>query len=226
MGRPRKFDRQAAVEAAMNEIWKNGLEASSAKALSERLGITRSSFYNAFGSREALFKEALDLYVSKAPDSVLADVRADASVLAVLTCLFREVCRVRAADPEARGCMAINCVAELVGVDATLGPVMEDAVRHSLARFERLLRQAAANGEILDSGDLTWKALALQNLLIGLNVMSKVVRSEEELWAGAELTLKGLGLYRPERASRPRSRHPALRTAPSGARRPAPRNDG
>lgn len=216
MGRPPKFDRQAAVEVAMNEIWRNGLEASSAKALSERLGITRSSFYNAFGSREALFKEALDLYFSKSPDRVLAHVGADASVLAVLTRLFREVCRVRAADPEAKGCMAINCVAELVGVDATLGPVMERAVRHSLDRLERLLRQAAANGEIKDSGDLKRKALALQNLLIGLNLMSKVVRSEEELWTGVELTLKGLGLYRPERAPRLRARRSASRKgAPS-----------
>lgn len=202
MGRPRKFDRQAAVEVAMNEIWRNGLEASSAKALSERLGITRSSFYNAFGSREALFKEALDLYFSRAPDRVLGDTGAAKSVLTVLTTMFREVCRVRASDPEAKGCLAINCVAELVGVDATIGPVLENAVRHSLDRFERLLRLAAANGEIRDTGDLRQRALALQNLLIGLNLMSKVVRSEEELWAGAELTLRGLGLYRPERAPR------------------------
>src|SRR3989337_4252103 len=139
MGRPTKFDRQAAVEVAMNEIWRNGLEACSAKALSERLGITRSSFYNAFGSREALFKEALELYFSNAPDRVLAHVGADASVLAVLTRVFREVCRVRAADPEARGCMAINCVAELVGVDATLGPVMEGALRRSLDPVGSLL---------------------------------------------------------------------------------------
>jgi TetR/AcrR family transcriptional regulator, transcriptional repressor for nem operon len=207
MGRPPKFDRQAAVEVAMHEIWKNGLEASSAKALSERLGITRSSFYNAFGSREALFKEALDLYFRQAPDRVLAHVGADASVLAVLTRMFRDVCRVRAADPEAKGCMAINCVAELVGVDATLGPVMEGAVRDRLDRLETLLRQAAANGEIRDAGDLKQKALALQNLLMGLNVLSKVVRSEEQLWSGVELALKGLGLFRPEGAPRPRSRH-------------------
>jgi len=142
---------------------------------------------------------------------VLAQVGADASVLEVLTRLFRDVCRVRAADPEARGCMAVNCVAELVGVDATLGPVMEGAVRHSLNRFESLLRQAAANGEIKDSGDLKRKALALQNLLIGLNVMSKVVRSEEDLWTGVELTLKGLGLYRHEGARHHRSRRSASR---------------
>ncbi len=196
MGRPPKFDREAAVEVAMNEIWKKGLVASSAKALSERLGITRSSFYNAFGSREALFKEALGLYFSKTPDRVLTDVDADASVLNILTGMFREVCRVRAADPEAKGCMAVNCVAELVGVDEALGPILENAILQSLDRLDSLLRQAAVNGEIKDDGDLREKALALQNLLIGLNLMSKVVRPEEDLWAAAKQTLKGLGLYR------------------------------
>ena len=196
MGRPPKFDREAAVETAMHEIWRNGLEACSAKALSERLGISRSSFYNAFGSREALFKEALGLYLASTPDHVLGSVEADANTLEVLAGMFRNVCRVRAADPEAKGCMAVNCVAELVGADAALGPVLEDAMLKSLDRLERLLRRAAANGEIEDADDLREKALALQNLLIGLNLMSKVVRSEADLWATAKLTLQGLDLYR------------------------------
>jgi len=196
MGRPVQFDRQAAVEMVMNEIWRNGFEANSVKAISEKLGITRSSFYNAFGNREALFLEALALYFSKSPDKALAMVDNDVSVLKVLTEVFREVCRSRAADPEARGCMAVNCVAELVGVDDTLGPVLEKAILGSLNRLENLLAQAAANGEIDDKGDLREKALALQNLLIGLNVMAKVVRAEDDLWAAARQTLDGLGLYR------------------------------
>lgn len=195
MGRPSKFDRQAAVEIAMHEIWRNGFKASSVKALSELLGITRSSFYNAFADRTDLFKEALNLYFSQAPDQVLEHVRPDARILQVLTTLFREVCRVRVTDPEARGCMAINSVAELVGVDEALGPFLEEAMLHSRVRFERLLQRAVENGEIQDDGDLPAKALALQNLLVGLNLMSKVVRKEEDLWSCAELTLKGLAIY-------------------------------
>lgn len=196
MGRPAKFDRQAAVELVMNEIWRHGFEACSVKAISEKLGITRSSFYNAFGSREALFLEALELYFSKSPDKALAKLDSKASVLKVLTDVFREVCRSRAADPEARGCMVVNCVTELVGVDDALGPVLEKTILGSLDRLEHLLDQAAANGEIEDKGDLREKALALQNLLIGLNVMAKVVRSEGDLWAAARQTLEGLGIYR------------------------------
>lgn len=196
MGRPLKFDRQAAIELVMNEIWRSGFEACSVKAMSEKLGITRSSFYNTFKSREALFLEALELYFSQSPDRALANVGRDESVLGVLTRLFREICRSRACDLQARGCLVVNCVAELVGVDETLGPVLENAFLGSIDRLERLLNQAVTNGEIEDRGDIRGKALALQSLMIGLSVMAKVVRPEKELWAAAKQTLKGLKLYR------------------------------
>lgn len=180
----------------MNEVWRRGYEASSAKALAELLGISRSSLYNAFGSREVLFLEALDLYFARTPDRVLSDVPENASILGTLTATFREICRVRARDNEAKGCLAVNCVAELVGVDETLGPALVTIFEKSLARLESLLRRAAARGEIEDNGDLHEKALALKNLLVGINLMSKIVRPERELWAIAKQTLTGLGLYR------------------------------
>ena len=72
MARRLEFDREKAVEIAMNQFWKNGFEASSVKSLSQAFGITRSSFYNAFGSHEALFEEALALYFEQSPDQALA----------------------------------------------------------------------------------------------------------------------------------------------------------
>jgi len=195
MGRTAKFDREAAVEICMHEIWRNGFEACSVKAISEKLGITRSSFYHAFGNREALFLEVLAHYFAQTPDRVLGGVGPQTNVRRLLTGFYKDVCRTRAADPEARGCMAVNCVSELVGVDEALGPVLKDAIRFSIDRLESILKTAATNGEIEDDGDLRAKALALQNLMIGLNVLSKVVRAEDELLAVAEQTLRGLGLY-------------------------------
>lgn len=195
MARPSGFDRSEAVETAMNEIWKNGYEKCSVKALSEKLGITRSSFYNAFGSREALFGEVLQLYSSRSPDISLANVPPDTSVKKLFTRTFRAACKARANDTDGRGCLAINCVAELCNVDEKLGPVLEKAVLGSLAQMEALLEQGVVQGEIDRQTDLHATALALQNLLMGLNVMCKVVRNESELWQAAKTTLKGLDIY-------------------------------
>jgi len=61
---------------------------------------------------------------------------------------------VAAADRQARGCMAVNGIAELVGVDPELGPYLKKAVRAKRRRLEQLLQRAAANGEIEDDGKL------------------------------------------------------------------------
>lgn len=196
MGRPRQFDRELAVKVAMEAIWKNGVHASSTKALAEQMGITRSSLYNAFGSREALMLEALAQYFRHAPDRMLDDLENDSDILAALTCFFQTVCEVRTADPEARGCLAVNCIAEVGNRNDDFGQALSTGFQTGLDHYEFILQQAAARGEIEDKGDLRDKALALKNLLIGINVMSKAVRSKDDLWRAARVTLQGLGLYR------------------------------
>ncbi len=195
MGRPKAFDRDLAVEIVMNEMWEHGYETCSVKAISEKLGITRSSFYNSFGSREKLFFEVLDVYLENSPDTVLSDITTDNNVLHEMCQFFRLVCKTRADDPEARGCLAVNSIAALVGTDETIGPKIEKAIHSRIERFENILQLAVDNGEI-ESINLHAKALALQNLLIGLNMMAKVVHDENELWALTKQTLQGLGLFK------------------------------
>jgi len=196
MGRPTSFDRDEAIETVMQEIWRGGYETNTVKALSERLGITRSSYYNAFGSREALFKLALERYFAQSPDRFLHGDVSDIPVLVLLSRTFHDVARERATDPEKRGCLAVNSLTELVGTNKELGPVLVNAVMASAARFEELLNIAVENGELPAETDTHAKALALQNLLVGLNVFAKALGDEEELWLMAKTTLEGLGLYR------------------------------
>lgn len=195
MARPAKFDRDAAVEAAMQEIWRSGFEATSVKAMSEKLGMTRSSYYNAFGTREDLFKEALAAYFAKSPDHVLYDEPGPGSIKSLLSRTFRAVCAARAADKEGRGCMAVNALCELAGGPETdLSAMMVSAVLGSAKRFEELLQIAVARGELPAATDCHGTALALQSLLIGINTLSKAVHAEEELWLTARTTLDALGV--------------------------------
>lgn len=195
MARPAKFKREEAVETAMNAFWRHGFEPNSVKALSERLGMSRSSFYNAFGSRENLFREALELYASQTPDQPLAQAKPGAPVKALLTHTFRNICKVRAGDPEGRGCMAVNSVAELCNTHDELGQFTADAILGSVSRIERILEWGVAQGEISEEADIAVLALSLQNLIIGLNVLCKIVPDEDRLWSVASVTLRGLDLF-------------------------------
>src|SRR6187551_1143818 len=61
-GRPREFDVEEALAAALRVFWEKGYDGASMTDLTEAMGVTRPSLYAAFGNKEELFKRALDLY--------------------------------------------------------------------------------------------------------------------------------------------------------------------
>ena len=75
----------------------------------------------------------------------------------------------------------INSITDLCHTDDQLDTVLEPAVLRNLALFEPLLNWVVGQGVVNLNSDLHTKALALQNLLIGLNAMCKVITKENYL---------------------------------------------
>lgn len=193
-GRPASFDRDKAIELAMNLFWDRGYLAVSAKELAEAMGIQRSSFYNSFGDREAVFREALTLYGQRAPDRMLDEIRPGDPVAPSLARMFRNLCRVRVADEQARGCLVVNSIGELVGVDSDVGPLIQRALQARQSVFTRLLQQAVDQQEIPAPANPTATAAALLAFLMGINTLSKVERDEQRLWEICRAFLADLGV--------------------------------
>lgn len=61
-GRPRAFDREQALDRAMEVFWKHGYETTSMTQLTTAMGINSPSLYAAFGDKESLFLAAVDRY--------------------------------------------------------------------------------------------------------------------------------------------------------------------
>ncbi|MFF1693417.1 TetR/AcrR family transcriptional regulator [Streptomyces sp. NPDC058257] len=70
-GRPRAFDMQAVLEAAMLLFWEQGYEATSLAQLRAATGLSSASLYGAFGSKEGLFKQVVEHYM-EGPGSAVA----------------------------------------------------------------------------------------------------------------------------------------------------------
>ena len=107
-GRPRAYDERAALDAALQVFWTKGFEATKLDELTAAMGLSRSSFYAGFGSKEQVLLAALSAYSETALAALaeLAHKPEGDAVPAMLSAL---------ADPKGgpRGCMLVNCITEL-----------------------------------------------------------------------------------------------------------------
>ncbi len=63
-GRPRTFDKARALQAALALFWRHGYDGTSIAQLTAAMKISAPSLYAAFGSKEALYREVLELYMA------------------------------------------------------------------------------------------------------------------------------------------------------------------
>jgi TetR/AcrR family transcriptional repressor of nem operon len=194
MGRPSKFNRLEALATLKDAIWSNGFELSSVKSLSEKLGITRSSFYNSFKSREDLFEELLDDYSQAINGKEIFPRNDNENVLLALTNKMKLICLHMVCDNEKRGCLAVSNIQDVVSKNERLDTYINNFFSSNVKYFVEVLDTAVSRGE-LSPCDTRVKAIALQNLMVGMSEMSKIFRKEGELWEATKETLKGLALY-------------------------------
>ena len=196
MGRPIEFDREAAIAAALDELWHDGLQKPSINQLAEKLGITRSSLYNSFKDRDGLVIAAMEHYGRIAPDSEFFTSSPTKPVRQIITDIVLTVCRVNAADETAKGCFFVNAI-------CSSAPQPDDTVyAYLISRFaasidikEQLINRGVATDEFPKDFPVRETALAIQGLLVALNVMSKFQLKKNELTKMAKHQLKSLGVY-------------------------------
>lgn len=192
-GRPLEFDREVAINVAIDEFWRRGFQGVSITDLADAMSITRTSFYNSFGDRESIFREALEVYRERSPDIELASIEAGALVTPVILQVFREVCRVRSKDADRRGCLIVNAVGEIQELDGDSQKYLEETLLISKRVFRRLLAQAVEQREIPPIADAKAASGAFLSFLLGINSLSKVIRAERDLWAICRVFLAAYG---------------------------------
>jgi TetR/AcrR family transcriptional repressor for divergent bdcA len=106
-GRPRSFDRDAALETARALFHAHGYEGVGVAALADAMGINPPSLYAAFGCKAALYDEVLGRY-DKAAAPLRALLAPEADPAVALPALLREAARIYAADPAMAGCLVLE----------------------------------------------------------------------------------------------------------------------
>ena len=112
MARPREFDEEAVLDAAMQCFWRRGYEATSVRDLIDKTRITGASLYNAFGDERTLFAKSLDRYVENSVADRIRRCRALPPREAI-EAFFSDVLKRSLEDPERKGCMLVNTASSI-----------------------------------------------------------------------------------------------------------------
>ncbi|EWY41736.1 TetR family transcriptional regulator [Skermanella stibiiresistens SB22] len=182
MARPREFDEEAVLDAAIQCFWNRGFEATSVRDLVEKTGLTSASLYNAFGDKRAFFQKALDRYVE---GSIVGRIeRCEAMPPRDgIAAFFAEVLARSLADPQHKGCMVVNAALDVAPHDAEFREVVAGVLARIEAFFLDRVEAGQADGTITRSQSAETLAHHLLGVLMGLRVLARV-RPEPRLLEG------------------------------------------
>lgn len=106
-GRPRSFDRDAALQSAMELFWRRGYEGAAISDLTQAMGIASPSLYAAFGSKEALFREAIEHYGATEGPEIKAAMNAATDVRGAVEAYLTVSAHTFTRPGKPRGCMIV-----------------------------------------------------------------------------------------------------------------------
>ena len=149
VGRPREFDVDDALDAAMKAFWSKGYEATSLTDLMAATGLHKGSLYQTFGDKHSLFIQALKRYLDAMRSRKNELLRHAPTPLEGIRSVMHSMIDI--ADDDSicpGGCMAINSLVELAPHDSEVREIMADHSARMRASLEESIGNAQLAGEI------------------------------------------------------------------------------
>ncbi|MET8340081.1 TetR/AcrR family transcriptional regulator [Streptosporangium canum] len=177
MARPRTFDEDRVLDAAMRAFWENGYEATSTRDLCEVVGLDRSSIYNAFKSKHELFTRVLTRYIDSTTAAQLEILEdRERSAAERIRALFAEIIEVESAnrrDGRGRGCLTVNTTVELAGRDPEIARLLDRDMARRLESLKAVIAAGRRDGDITSPRDPDSLARFLNAVIAGIRVAAQ-----------------------------------------------------
>jgi len=177
-GRPRSFDRVAALGCAVELFWREGYDATSVAALTSAMGVSPPSLYAAFGDKQQLFDEAAATYFGRTLEG-LTGAFALSDTREAVARMLADTARAHTAADTPPGCLMLT-EPRLAGQRAEVHRRLQD-------RLDRGVR----DGDL--PGDVATDALAsyLLAVLAGMSTCARDGGTLADLDGIAEVAMAG-----------------------------------
>ena len=186
-GRPREFDTELALGAALRVVWAKGYEGASLSDLTDEMGITRPSLYAAFGNKEALFRQALDLYerdkLTYIGDAIEAPTARDVAERLLMGSVDA------ATTGDCKGCMGVIASVACQSVEPSIRDDVNARAESSRRAIIARMQQAIDAGEFRVATEAEAITRYLLAIMQGISVQAQSGASRDELLQVADSAL-------------------------------------
>jgi AcrR family transcriptional regulator len=202
-GRPRSFDREAALERAMEVFWRQGFEGSSLQDLTKAMGINPPSLYAAFGDKERLYLECVERYQAKHGGACPYESEPTARGAIAKLLLYMATELTKACNP--RGCMMVMSAATCSGSSEEMQSALHERRKSSRAHIKERIDRGIREGDVAPGVDSAALADFYAAVMSGMSLQARDGASRKSLLATVETAMRAWP-PRPEGASEARKR--------------------
>ena len=189
-GRPKNFDRAAALHQAMKLFWERGYEGASFDDLIAAMGISPSSFYNAFGSKERLYQEATEAYLAFSSEWFAGELGAAADAKTAFHQLLTAAAREFTQEDRPTGCMIALAGTQLPPALAPLRDMMAGHRRAARSAMADRIQRGIDEGDVPKDTNVEALAAFYSALSCGMAVQARDGASRARLLEIVEVAMR------------------------------------
>jgi TetR/AcrR family transcriptional repressor of nem operon len=173
MARTKDFDENEVLTRAMHLFWYKGYSGTSMQDLVDGLGISRSSLYDTYGDKHALFIKALEKYKESASGEMCNIVSNSVSAKEAIKQLFVFTTRELLSDEQHKGCFMVNSAIEVAPHDKEVSDMICQNDQQVENAFYQAIKKGQQSGEVTSKQNARALARFIVNTVKGLRVSAK-----------------------------------------------------
>jgi AcrR family transcriptional regulator len=187
-GRPREFDADVALDAALEAFRAHGYAGTSVEHLTRATGLNPPSVYAAFGNKRALFESCVDRYwrrvARRCGTKLVATGILRNDLRGFFSAFFDEILR-----GAVQGCIVACALPDAVESDPTLRPALQSVFRQADQAVAARLDAAREAGELPRDADAAALAGVIVSVMISASLRARAGASRRALDRVAQQTI-------------------------------------